>query len=130
MHIIDGDRQRQRDGMGIERICKEGIITSLTLNQETAKWVLKQKLIIEGFYLRSGRNFSADWLSRADLDQILEWSHRMGFRRARFMEDEPNPLLTGSRITLTTGRQVQFYWSGKSLDFQEFARKGILLEEV
>lgn len=36
------------------------------------------------FYLRSGHNFSDDWLSRPDLDKIMEWGNRMGFFRARF----------------------------------------------
>ena len=51
---------------------------SLTINQETSKWIAKKKLIIERFYLRIVRNFGDDLLSRTDLDQIVEWSHRMG----------------------------------------------------
>ena len=33
---------------------------------------------------QKGRNFGADWASRADLDKIAEWSQKMGFYRARF----------------------------------------------
>ena len=36
------------------------------------------------FYHRSGHNFSADCLSATDLDQIADWSQRMGFYRSRF----------------------------------------------
>ena len=103
---------------------------SLTLNQETAKLIVKKKLIIEGFYLCSGRNFSADWLSRTDLDLILEWSHRMASAEHVLGQYGTNSLLTGSRIKLTTGCHVQFYWGGKSLDFHEFALNGIALEVV
>ena len=46
---------------------------ALTLNQETAKWASRRKIVVEGFYLRRGRNFSADWIIRTTIDAILEW---------------------------------------------------------
>ena len=57
---------------------------ALTLNQETAKWLSRNKVIVEGFYLRCGHNFSADWMSRANLDEILDCAESAGFRRMRF----------------------------------------------
>ena len=36
------------------------------------------------FYLRSGHNFSADWISRTNIDTILEWGDSVGFRGIRF----------------------------------------------
>ena len=56
----------------------------LTLNQETAKWIVKKELIIEGFYLCSGNNSIDGWRSRPDLYRIIERSRRMGFYRSRF----------------------------------------------
>ena len=49
---------------------KKGL--SVTLNQETATWIASRKLIVESFFLRSGHNFSADWMSRSDLDSIID----------------------------------------------------------
>ena len=57
---------------------------ALVLNQETPKWIAKKNIAVEGFYLRSGRNFSADWMSRSDVQTVVEWAGRVGFTRIRF----------------------------------------------
>ena len=62
-------------------ICKKGV--SLNLNQETSKWIAIKKLVAGSFYLRIGRNFSADWMRRANLDAILDWEQSVGLGRIR-----------------------------------------------
>ena len=61
---------------------KRGV--ALILNQVNAKWIAKRRLVVGGFFLRIGHNFSADWISRASLEDILEWAHCSGFRRIRY----------------------------------------------
>ena len=50
---------------------KRGV--SVVLNQDTSNWIAQKNLAVGRLYLRSGRNFSSDWLSRANLDAILGW---------------------------------------------------------
>ena len=57
---------------------------SLTLNKETARWIAKRRLVLEGFYIRIGQNFAADWASRASPDQIIEWHQEAGFASIRY----------------------------------------------
>ena len=53
------------------------------MNQETAKWVSRKRIAVEGFYLRCGHNFSADWAIRTITDAIMEWGDSVGFKRIR-----------------------------------------------
>ena len=57
---------------------------SLILNHETAKWIAKKNITAEGFYLRSGRNFSADWVSRTEEQEFVDWANSDGLQRIRF----------------------------------------------
>ena len=56
---------------------------ALVLNQETSKWIANRRASVEGVYVRSGHNFSADWLTRATYDQIEKWAAAHGFARVR-----------------------------------------------
>ena len=57
---------------------------ALVMNEETSKWVVKKNISVEGFYLRIGHNFSADWMSRSDAQTVTKWADRTGFTRVRF----------------------------------------------
>ena len=110
-----------------KRYARKG--SSLTLNQATSKWVVNKKRIVEGFFLRSGRNFSADWLSRADLDQITEWAHRMGFYRARVRARWNEFIADWKQNQVDNWMPPQSLWGGKSLDSRECARNGTAQED-
>ena len=104
---------------------------AITLNQETAKWLSRNKAIVEGFYLRSGHNFSADWMSRANLDAILDWAESAGFRRARFKARrntfiskwkqnqsegwEPGPVLIERKLPCFEGKCAEWNIAGGGL---------------
>ena len=101
---------------------------SLILNQETPKWIAKKKLIAGCYYLRSGHNFSADWMSRSDLDQIIERPQRMGFCLSRFRARwnefiavwkqnrsdnwTPGPIIMGRKIPRFPGKCVEWNSAG------------------
>ena len=71
---------------------------ALTLNQEAEEWVSRRKIVAEGFYLRSGYNFSADLVSRTNLDAILEWGNQS-------VSEESDSRQYGS-ISFQTGRKT------------------------
>ena len=56
---------------------------SLLLGQMASRWISKSVSQVEGFYLRSGRNFSPDWLTRACWGQLKNWTTRFVFARVR-----------------------------------------------
>ena len=54
---------------------------ALRLTQETSKWIALRNLRVEGFYLRSGHNFSPDWMTRTSSSEVEEWAKKAGFSR-------------------------------------------------
>ena len=78
---VAGNRQPKCVSMDQEGICQKG--AALNLNRETSKWIANRRAQVEGVYVRSGHNFSPDWMTRADYDQILSWAERYGFSRVR-----------------------------------------------
>ena len=57
--------------------------SALALNQETSKWISNHRSQVEGVYVRSGRNFSPDRMTRAEYDQIEAWAVIFEFTRVR-----------------------------------------------
>ena len=53
------------------------------LNQETSKWMSSRRSQVEGVFIRSGRNFSPDWMTRTSYDAIEQWASHRGFRMIR-----------------------------------------------
>ena len=108
---------------------KQGI--ALTLNQETATWIAKRHLVVESFYLRSGRNFSEDWMSRIDLGNVIRWGRANNFRRIRFQTGRndfvadwktnqregwgPGPVLVQRRTPRFSGKCVEWNSAGGGL---------------
>ena len=43
---------------------------ALILNQETPKWIANRNAQVEGVYVRSGHNFSPDWMARTTYGEI------------------------------------------------------------
>ena len=56
---------------------------ALILNQETSRWIATRKCMVEGIYIRSGHNFSPDWMTRTDEHLVEEWAKKHGFTRLR-----------------------------------------------
>ena len=56
---------------------------ALILNQEPSRWIAKRRSRVDGVYVRSGRNFSPDWMTRAETSNVLEWAAKYGFARVR-----------------------------------------------
>ena len=74
------------DNMNVLAWTKKGYSktgASLRLNQETSRWIAIRKLRVEPFYLRSGRNFSPDWMTRAPKEEVSQWAEQNGFTRIR-----------------------------------------------
>ena len=57
---------------------------ALVLIQETARWVAVRKCQVEGVYVRSGHNFSPDWMTRTPSIKVHAWAGKNGFARAHF----------------------------------------------
>ena len=53
------------------------------LNQETSKWIANRGSQVEGVFIRSGRNFRPDWMTRTSHEAIEQWSAQYGFKRIR-----------------------------------------------
>ena len=62
------------------------------LNQETEKWIARRRMVFGRFYIRSGRNFSAYWISSASLGDIIKWPRQAGFGRIRFRARRNDPI--------------------------------------
>ena len=58
--------------------------TALKLNQMSSFWIAEKKTQVEGVYIRSGHNFSADWMTRESEKRVLAWAEKNGFTRIRF----------------------------------------------
>ena len=56
---------------------------ALVLNQETSKRIARTGAQVEGVYIRSGRNFSPDWMTRTTYEEIERWANQYGFNRIR-----------------------------------------------
>ena len=56
---------------------------ALVLNQETSKWIASRNSQVEMLYVRSGHNFSPDWMTRTTYGEIEKWAGNFGFPRVR-----------------------------------------------
>ena len=63
---------------------KHGI--ALTLTRTFHKWLLSRKFRFCSFYIRSGHNISADFLSRASVSEIEIWAHENKMHRIHPLE--------------------------------------------
>ena len=68
--------------MGEQRFREKG--AALKLNRMTSFWIAEKGTQVEGVYVRSGHNFSADWMTRELEDKVLRWASSHGFTRVRF----------------------------------------------
>ena len=111
---------------------------ALVLNQETSKWIDKSNAQVEGVYIRSGHNFSPEWMTGTTYEEIEELAQRHRFMRARLQpiwdemmkHSNERPLkeveIPESRIEQKQGKDIICVeWNGGGGCFTEAA--GILV---
>ena len=58
--------------------------SALVLNQDTPRVIAVKRYTAEPYYLRICHNFSADWVARAEIQEVMLRASRRGFKRLRF----------------------------------------------
>ena len=116
---------------------------SLILTQETSREIAVKRYTVEPYYLRSGHNFSADWLSRTKIHEVTKWAEIHGFKLLCFQPywDEwmsnqlEKPLgevtLPFLRTTISLGRtNIRLVeWNGAGTSFAVAAERfGVTVE--